>query len=163
MNNLDISKNNIKLEPRATTRNHILNIIFQIPFHSKDDIKEILNNYYETIEYEKEMELNQDANFKTFKINKNIIENQVFDLIENLDKIDDIINKNSIGWKLERIDKVELSILRLAIFEMIFDENVPNKVAINEAVELAKEYSIENSYKFINGILANIEKENLNG
>ncbi|MDE6181997.1 MAG: N utilization substance protein B, partial [Eubacteriales bacterium] len=58
------------------------------------------------------------------------------------------------------LDKVDLAILRLAIFEILFEEDIPNKVAINEAIEIAKEYSSEKSYKFINGILANLEKGN---
>lgn len=159
MNDLEISKNKINMEPRGATRNHILNIVFQIPFYNKEELNNILETYYETLEYEKEIELKEDENFKIFKINKKIIENQLFNLVENLDKIDDIINKIAIGWSIERLDKIDLAILRLAIFEILFEEDIPNKVAINEAVEFAKKYSSEKSYKFINGILATIEKE----
>lgn len=156
---LYIPNKKLKNEPRRATRNHIFNIIFQLEFFNKEDIKEILNKYYETLEYEIELEVKQDENFLPYNINKNIIESQIFNIIENLDKIDEIIKENSIGWSIDRIDKVDLAILRLAIFEMVFEKDIPNKVAINEAIELSKEYSSEKSHKFINGILASIEKD----
>ena len=76
--------------------------------------------------------------------------------------IDAIINKYAKGWKTERMNKADLSILRLAIFEMLYDEKVPVKVAINEAVELSKKYSSENGPAFINGILGKVAREEAN-
>ena len=73
-------------------------------------------------------------------------------------ELDDVINKYSKGWKANRLPKVNLAILRLAIYEIKYLEDVPNSVAINEAVELAKKYSGEGDYAFINGILGSVAK-----
>ena len=72
---------------------------------------------------------------------------------ENLEKIDGIITESLVNWKLDRISKVNLTILRLAVGEMLYVEDVPEKVAINEAIELTKKYSDEKSVSFINGVL----------
>jgi N utilization substance protein B len=72
---------------------------------------------------------------------------------ENREALDEVIQRFSRHWKLGRIAKVELSILRLAIFEMLHREDIPLKVAINEAVEMAKNFGDENSRNFVNGIL----------
>lgn len=70
-----------------------------------------------------------------------------------MDRIDNIIRENSKGWKFERISKVDLSILRLALYEILFCDDIPQSVTINEAVELAKKYGGEKTSSFINGIL----------
>ena len=70
-----------------------------------------------------------------------------------MDRIDNIIRENSKGWKFERISKVDLSILRLALYEILFCDDIPQSVTINEAVELAKKYGGEKASSFINGIL----------
>lgn len=77
-------------------------------------------------------------------------------LIENKDEVDNFINKHSKGWKLDRIGKVDLSIIRLAIVELLYREDIPFKVSINEAIELAKRYSNEDSPSFINGVLGSV-------
>lgn len=77
---------------------------------------------------------------------------------ENLEAIDTIISENAIGWKINRISKVSLCILRLAIFEIKFVEDIPTSVSINEAVELAKKYATKEDASFINGILSTVEK-----
>lgn len=73
-------------------------------------------------------------------------------------ELDDVINKYSKGWRANRLPKVNLAILRLAIYEIKYLDDVPNSVAINEAVELAKKYSGEGDYSFINGILGSVAK-----
>ena len=73
-------------------------------------------------------------------------------------EIDELIAKNISGWKLERLQSVDRNILRLAVYEIVFDEQTPNKVAINEAIEIAKEYGDDNSPKFINSVLDKINK-----
>ncbi len=74
-------------------------------------------------------------------------------ICEHLDSIDKVIGKHSDHWKLSRIGKVELAILRLALFEILHRQDIPLKVAINEAIELAKGFGDENSRAFVNGIL----------
>ncbi|MBQ4346915.1 MAG: transcription antitermination factor NusB [Firmicutes bacterium] len=74
----------------------------------------------------------------------------------HLDEVDEELSKVSRGWKLERMSKVDLSILRLAAYELLFDKNVGERVVINEAVELAKTYSSDEAPAFINGILGKL-------
>ena len=78
--------------------------------------------------------------------------------VEQRASLDTLIEQNAVGWRLSRIGKVDLSILRLAIYEMLCREDVPESVAINEAVELAKKYSEPKSKQFINGILGSISR-----
>ena len=77
---------------------------------------------------------------------------------EKIPEIDKLIGENSEGWDTARMGKVELAVLRLAVFEMRYDEDIPAGVAINEAVEIAKMYGQENSGSFVNGILGKIVK-----
>lgn len=77
---------------------------------------------------------------------------------DRLQELDEIIGRFSTHWKLSRIARVELTILRLAVFEMLFGGDTPHKVAINEAVEIAKTFGDENSKNFVNGILDAIAK-----
>jgi len=75
---------------------------------------------------------------------------------EKLEEIDAKINEVSEGWKTGRMGKVDLTLIRLAVYEMLYEEDVPAKVAINEAVELAKQYGTDNSPSFVNGVLAKL-------
>ena len=81
-------------------------------------------------------------------------------IIELLPEIDGKLDEISKGWKLDRLGKVELAILRLAVFEMNFDEDIPTNVALNEAVELAKTFGGDTSPSFINGVLGKLIEEN---
>ncbi len=81
-----------------------------------------------------------------------------FGVYENLTEIDAIISVNSVGWKIERISKTALSLLRLALFEMKYYEEIPVSVSINEAVEICKKYATKEDSAFINGILSTVAK-----
>lgn len=87
----------------------------------------------------------------------------VFGVWDNMDDIDETITRFSQHWKLARIARIELTILRLALFEMLWLDDVPMKVAINEAVELAKRFGDDNSKNFVNGILDAVAKAVENG
>ncbi len=76
------------------------------------------------------------------------------DIISRVDTIDGMLSEKMTGWKIDRIGKAELTILRLAVYEISYDDRVPTGAAINEAVELAKKYGQDNSSSFINGVLA---------
>ncbi|MDD6571044.1 MAG: transcription antitermination factor NusB [Thermoflexaceae bacterium] len=89
---------------------------------------------------------------------KNYINGKVSSTREKLEEIDKMISEKASGWNLDRIGKVELTILRLAVYEMIFDETIPESVAINEAVELAKKFGGDDSFSFINGVLSKFTK-----
>lgn len=87
------------------------------------------------------------------------IRENFFGVIEHLDFIDELIKAKSKNWRFDRINKVDKSILRLAIFELFFRKDIPESVTINEVIEVAKKYSTADSSKFINGILGAIVKE----
>ena len=80
-------------------------------------------------------------------------------VLAQLHEIDKLINDNTEGWNTSRMGKVELTVLRLAVYEMRFDDDIPVGVAIDEAVEIAKKYGQENSGAFVNAILAKIAKQ----
>lgn len=80
---------------------------------------------------------------------------------EHIEEIDGIINNNSVGWKVERLPKVSLAIMRLAICEILYVPSIPSGVSINEAVELAKKFASQEDASFINGILGKYVRENV--
>lgn len=85
---------------------------------------------------------------------------QVADLfLQNREQIDQLIEKNSKSWALNRIAKMDLSILRVSLSEILYMDDIPSQVSVNEAVELSKKYGDEKSYQFINGILGNLLRE----
>lgn len=128
---------------RTELRDHIFKIVFEMEFNEADEMSAQTELYFEQLESatEKDMEY---IGTKAEKIR------------ENLAEIDGILNDTSKGWKTTRMNKVDLSILRLAVYEIKWDEDVPVGVAINEAVELAKKYSSEDGPAFINGVLAKL-------
>lgn len=77
---------------------------------------------------------------------------------ENAEVLDKIIEKHALGWKINRISKIDLSILRIGIYEILYREDIPFSVTVNEAVELAKKYSNEDAGAFVNGLLAKVSK-----
>ncbi|MFC1509717.1 transcription antitermination factor NusB [Candidatus Omnitrophota bacterium] len=77
---------------------------------------------------------------------------------KNLSKIDSVISENAANWKIKRIAVIDKNVLRLGIFEMLYMDDIPVKVSINEAIELAKKYGDVDSGKFVNGILDNVRK-----
>lgn len=82
---------------------------------------------------------------------------KLFDgVLENLDEIDKTVDENLTGWKRDRISRTALAVLRLAVYEIMFEKDTPNKVAANEAVELSKKYSTKEESAYINGILGSI-------
>lgn len=87
------------------------------------------------------------------------IEKVFIGVFDNIDEIDDLISQNAVGWKIERISKTALSILRLAIYEIKYFDEIPESVSINEAVELSKKYATSADASFVNGILSTIVKE----
>lgn len=127
---------------RSEMREQAFVLLFEKEFFSEltcNDIEEIYSeNFSELSEYAK----------KAFE-----------ETSAHIDELDELIKKYLKGWKLERIPKVNISILRLALYEIIYENGVPGKVAVNEAVELAKKYSGEDDYMFINGVLGSYLRE----
>ena len=105
---------------------------------------------------------NTDENFEIYEENIETVGDYARSIAlgveEKKDNLDGLIEKYSKGWKVKRLPKVNLAILRLAAYEILFVDDVPESVAINEAVELAKKYSGESDYSFINGVLGALVK-----
>lgn len=87
------------------------------------------------------------------------IKDSLLSLYDHKEKIDELISDNLTNWTLDRLLRIDLAILRLAVNEMCFTQFAPVRVVINESVELAKNYSDENSYRFINGVLSSVAKQ----
>ncbi len=83
----------------------------------------------------------------------------VLAVMENIETIDAAIEKNSVKWKMNRISKIALAVMRLAVCEILFYDDIPVGVSINEAVELCKKYASKDDYSFVNGILSSVAKE----
>lgn len=127
---------------RAAVREHVFVLLFESIFNSPDDMDGVADAYFEGLDSPMDAEDSAyiEARFRAVE--------------EKLPEIDRLIDEHSTGWKIGRIGKVELSILRLALYELKYDEDIPDKVAINEAIELAKKYGQEHAGSFVNGVLA---------
>lgn len=90
---------------------------------------------------------------------KKFVSDLVLGVVQNQEVIDNTIKQYAVEWDLERMAAVDRNLLRIAIFEMLFSNSVPKVVAVNEAVELAKAYGNEESFRFVNGILGNAIKQ----
>ena len=140
---------------RHLLREHCFKILFGLDFYADEEIKVQTDNYFESPSLEDEDdELIHDANFSDVDIE--YIKSKAMLVMDNKSEIDKIISELSQGWKLERIGRVERNILRLAIAEMKYDDDIPVSVAITEAVELAKAYGRDESYSFVNAILSKV-------
>lgn len=130
---------------RTELREHIFKMLFQIEFNDAAEMPEHLTNYFEMLE---------DAAEK----DKEYIRKKYEAIVSHVPEIDALINENTKGWKTSRMNKVDLTILRLGAYEMKWDDEIPTGVAINEAVELAKKFSGGDSPSFVNGVLGKLAK-----
>lgn len=105
---------------------------------------------------EEQTVLHFELNDVTGEKDRTYIKEKAEKITKKLGELDEKINTTSTGWKTKRMSKVDLTILRLAFYEVLEDDDVPVGVAINEAVELAKKYSSDSSPSFINGVLAKL-------
>ena len=87
------------------------------------------------------------------------VERVLFGVYENVENLDALISENAKGWKIERISRVVLSLMRLAIFEMLYIPEIPVSVSVNEAVVLCKKYATEDDASFLNGILGTVSRK----
>lgn len=126
---------------RRELRENMFKMLFRIEFHQAGEMTEQLSLFEEELENIKE----EDKKYLTGKVDA---------ILSHLESIDAEINDKSVGWKTSRMAKVDLAILRLAVYEIRYEEDIPEKVSINEAVELAKKYGTDDSSSFVNGVLA---------
>ena len=128
---------------RTAIRESTFKLIYSLEIQKQDNLKEQIDVYFEGENIE-----NKEA--------REYIEDAVLGIEEHKEEILGLIEKNlKSDWKIDRISKIDLSILKLAIYEIQYKE-IPFKVVINEAVELAKKYGEDSSKNFVNGILASI-------
>lgn len=128
---------------RTELREHIFKLVFGVEFNPPEELAEQIRLYLE----QEEITGEQDREYIAEKTEA---------VAARAEEIDSLINGHSTKWKTRRMNKADLSILRLAVYEMKMDEDVPVSVAINEAVELAKKFGGEDSSSFINGVLAKL-------
>lgn len=153
-----MENNTNKLESRRSARNHIFNIIFQLEFHSDFDVDNLLERYYSVLDTELEMEKEFNDDIKAPVIDKDFVSLELNGILSDINAIDEEIKKHCRGWSIERLNKVDLAILRIAVYEIMFNDDIPMSVSANEAVELSKKYGSEKSASFVNGVLASVIK-----
>lgn len=128
---------------RSELREHIFRMLFRIEFNNEAELQEQETLYFDLLEEFSEND-------------REYILNKYRAIKEKVEEIDALLNELSEGWKTTRMNRVDLTILRLATYELKWDEEVPTGVAINEAVELAKRYSSDQGPSFVNGVLAKV-------
>lgn len=128
---------------RRKSREIAMKLLFEMSIN-KEEYKEIIENFKE----------HTDSDLKDIDM---VYIARVLDGVEkNKTVIDEKIETYLINWKLERVSKIDLSILRISTYEILFEEDIPDVVSVNEGIELAKKYSDEKSSTFINGVLGNM-------
>ena len=129
---------------RKLSREKTMELLFGMTL-SKDTVEEAIENFVD----------NYEGNIK--EIDLTYVKQTLIGIENNKEAIDEVIAANLHNWKIDRISKVNLTILRLAAYEMLYNEEVPKGVAINEALEITRRYSDEKSVSFINGVLDKIK------
>ena len=128
---------------RTEQREHIFKMVFGLEFNEETEMSDQMKFYFAQLEDAREKDLEY-------------IQRKAEKIAQKTEEIDALINSHTKGWKTSRMNKVDLTILRLAVYEMKWDEDVPVGVAIDEAVELAKKYSGSEGPSFVNGVLAKL-------
>lgn len=137
---------------RSKARKNAFGLLFQLDFLGWHQAEEVAELYFEQLETLDEPE-------KINESSKKYIIAAYQGVAAHLEEIDEAIGKAAKGWSIDRMNKVDLAILRLAAYELRYDAEVPSAVAIDEAVELAKTYSADGAPAFINGILGKLAGE----
>lgn len=130
---------------RKLSREKSMELLFGMTLN-KENVEETLETFIE----------NYEGNIKD--IDLTYVKQLLIGVDNNKEEIDGIISNNLHNWKIDRISKVNLSILRLAAYELLYSNEVPKGVAINEALEITRKYSDEKSVSFINGVLDKIQE-----
>lgn len=132
---------------RREQREQIFKLLFRVEFNTIEEMPEQLRLFFEEAD---EPVAQSDEQYITGKYEK---------IMEKLPEIDRLLNEKTEKWSTDRMGKAELTILRLAVYELLFDEEIPEGVAINEAVELAKKFGQDSAKAFVNGILAKFAEQ----
>lgn len=140
---------------RTTARENTFKLIFAKSL-SRDGQEEVLNSCFDEVQIEEEAPL---FSLCEDEADKDYIRLVFSGVCENKEEIEEKISANLKGWKIDRLSRVSVAVLKLAVFEMLYVDDVPQSVAINEAVELAKKYEDEKAGAFVNGVLGAIARE----
>ena len=144
---------------RRELREHCFKMLFGTAFYPIEEADDQISHYFEAPDEDEQQE---DGSYRVihsaaFDIyDSDYVRGKVEKIIEKIPELDERINGVAEGWKTKRMGRVELAILRLALYEISFDDDIPEKVAINEAVELARKFGGGDSPAFVNGILAKL-------
>lgn len=131
---------------RHELREQVFKLLFRVEFNPPEDMPEQMKLFVEDNE---EMTGQKDADYVLHR----------YEIVqERIPEIDKLIDDNTEGWDTGRMGRVEVTVLRLAVYELLYDEDIPDSVAINEAVEIAKKYGQDASGGFVNAILSKILK-----
>ncbi|KUO71065.1 MAG: hypothetical protein APF77_05025 [Clostridia bacterium BRH_c25] len=140
---------------RRLARESAIKFLYSTDFNKDENLEEMLKEFFAVEEEQNEDNPQDTLSRNDIKFAEEIIKGT----IEKLQGIDHLIQSNTTGWTKERIAKVDLAVIRLALYEILFRDDIPDSVAINEAIELAKKYSTDESGGFVNGILGKIIRE----
>ncbi|MBR1771516.1 MAG: transcription antitermination factor NusB [Lachnospiraceae bacterium] len=138
---------------RHELREQVFRLLFREEFHSAEDMALQRQQFEENLPAEEDRPAISEADAV-------YITERCARIEKELVRIDRIINDNTEGWDTGRMGKVELTVLRLAVYEIVCDEDIPDAVAINEAVEIAKQYGQESSGAFVNAVLGKVSRAN---
>lgn len=147
---------------RRELREHCFKMLFCADFYPAEETKQQLDRYFEAPEEDEatpegEIQILHQVDME--EKDQTYLTGKAGGALEKLAELDARINQVAEGWKTRRMGKVELTILRLALYEILYDAEIPQKVAINEAVELAKKFGGDDSPSFINGVLAKLVRD----
>ena len=135
---------------RRALREHCFKMLFSTNFCTPSEVEEQIDAYLCEVPDE------EDEGPEFSEEQRELCRERVAAVLTKLAEIDETLTQASSGWSLRQMGRVELTILRLACFELRFDESIPDKVAINEAVELAKKFGGDEAPSFVNGVLAKL-------
>ena len=134
---------------RHEAREHVFRMLFRRDFFPADEWGEQMERYLELLEP-------KDGQARIAEEARQALLDKVLAICGKAEELDGEIDQAAEGWRTKRMGKADLTVLRLALYEMKYDDEVPTKVAINEAVEIAKKFGGEDSPSFVNGILARL-------
>lgn len=135
---------------RREARRHAFSLVFQLPFLPEGNVQNLAEAkklYYEGLETPRPTGKNAEY-----------IDRVVWGAFERQAQLDSVIENFLRDWEISRINRIDLAILRLAIYEMLCEPDVPIGTAVNEAIDIAKEYGTDDSGAFINGVLGNVAR-----
>lgn len=136
---------------RHELREQVFRLLFRVEFNTAQEMEEQITLFPEDLPAEDTVRAASEKDTAYIVSRCSRIQDKIVE-------IDKIIDENTEGWDTTRMGKVELTVLRLGVYEILFDDDIPNSVAIDEAVGLAKQYGQENSGGFVNAILGKIVK-----